>query len=424
MGRHLLSLSLAHDAAGISLREKAALTSAETVRLLQALARTREVDGALALSTCGRVEVYSTGVHLGRMRRAVRGALEAVHGDAYAEYSRLLAERSDAGAAAHLFRVAAGLDSPLVGESQVLGQLRAAVRAARTAGTLDGVLGGTADRAVAAARRVRRESGLGRGAVSVGQAATAVMQALVGGVAGRSVLLVGAGEVGTLAARALQAAGANLMVASRSGTSAASLSSRVGGRSVPLADADELLGQVDAAVLAAAADRPVVTRARLETVLAGRQGRPLLLLDLALPRNVEPAAAGLPGLHLVNVDELSERAAAGLERRRRAAATAERLLEQDLAAWQEWFRTAEAAPTFAALSSYAEGIRRREVQRTLRALGEADPELQRRIDALSKSLVSKLMLHPIAYVRAHPEDEAAGELLRRMFAEPPAKPTK
>ena len=420
MRRHLLSLSLSHDQAGISLREKAALSPARAGKLLRLLKAGGDVEGALALSTCGRVEVYASGVHLGRLRAAVRGALREIHGQAYEEYAGRLAQRSDLEAARHLFRVAAGLDSPLLGESQVLGQLRSAVRAARAAGALDHTVGGTADRAIAAARRARRASGLGRGAVSVGQAAADAMNALVGGVAGRQVLLVGAGEVGTLAARSLQAAGARLLVASRSGETAVTLSRQVSGQAVALEDADRLLEEVDAAVLAAAADGPVVTRPRLQSAMRARQGRPLLLLDLALPRNVEPAAAAVEGLHLVNVDELSERAAAGLARRRRAAGAAEALLEEDLLGWSEWFRSAGAAPTFAHLAAYAEAIREREVQRTLKGLGGLDPRLQRRIEALSRSLTSKLMLHPVAYVRTHPDDEAAGELLRRIFAEPPA----
>jgi glutamyl-tRNA reductase len=175
-----------------------------------------------------------------------------------------------------------------------------------------------------------------------------------------------------------------------------------------------LLREVDAAVFSATAAAPLVAAEDL-------RGRavPLLLLDLAVPRNVEPAAGLLPGVRLVNVDELGVAARAGLDRREAAATRAAEVLDRELAGWRRWFKTTSAAPTLAALAAYADGIRSREVQRTLRALGEVDPELRRRIESLSKSLVSRLMLHPIAYVRTHPEDAAASELLQRMFAEPP-----
>jgi len=412
--RHLLSFSLGHQAAPLAVRERASLDGEQAERLLRRLSDDAEIDGALVLSTCGRVEVYVTGVHPKRMRKTVLSH--------FGELGDLFQERSALASARHLFRVATGLESPLIGESQILGQLRAAGRQARSLGALDGMLGGTFDRAVAAARRARRESGLGRGAASIGHAAVALLRTNAGTVRGTSVLVVGAGEVGTLAARALVAAGAELRIASRSPSSAAAVAQRTAAETLALDEVPAALAEVDAAVFCAAAAQPLLTPDAVAEAAARRRGRPLLVLDLAVPRNVAPTCAEIAGVRLVNVDDVAASVSSGVSRRRSAAAEAERVLEAELRDWSEWQRTAGAGPTLAALAAYADGIREREVLRTLKALGDADPEVRRRVEALSRSLVSRLMLHPISYVRAHPDDRAAGELLQRLFSEPPGRP--
>lgn len=415
MQRHLLSLGLGHDGAEISIREKASLTTEQASDALRRLRARPEVEGALVLATCGRTEVYVSGIHVAELRRAVLAALKEVHAGDHRAYAERLVQRLDLEAARHLYRVAAGLESPLLGESQVLGQLRSAIRHARAAGALDHLVGGTADQAVAAARQARRESGLGRGAASLGQAAVQLLREHAGSVAGKRVLVVGAGEVGALAARALASAGAELLIGSRRGVSAAALSRALGAAAIDAESVPSLLRDVDAAVFSATSERPLVGLGDV----AGTD-RPLLLLDLAVPRNVEPEAGLVPGVRLINIDQLGQAAAAGLHRRRLAAELAADVLERELEGWRAWFQTSRAAPTLAALAAYADGIRIREVERTLGALGDIDPQLRRRIDSLSRALVSRLMLHPIAYVRAHPEDESARELLARMFSEPPA----
>jgi glutamyl-tRNA reductase len=395
--RHLLSLSLGHDAAPLAVRERASLDAEQAEALLRRLSDDPDIAGALVLSTCGRVEIYVTGVHWKRMRSAVDREL--------GENARLFRERRDAASALHLFRVATGLESPLLGESQILGQVRAAARLARRTGSLDTLLSGTADRAIAAARLARHASGLGRGAGSIGQAAVATLRSILGSVAGAEVLVVGAGEVGSLAAAALAKAGASLKIASRS---------RAG--TLPLDEVPAALSSVDAAVFSASTPEPLLRAADI-----ARRERPLLLLDLGVPRNVDPDVAQVPGVRLVNVDEVSSALATAAGRRHAAAERAGAVLVQELASWSDWTRSAAAGPTLAALAAYADGIREREVQRTLRAIGDADPEVRRRVEALSRALVSRLMLHPISYVRAHPDDRAAGELLQRLFSESPGR---
>lgn len=421
MQRTLLSLALGPGEAELDVRESASLTGADIGALLSLLRADREIAGAYVLSTCGRMEVHVSGVHPARMRAAVLRALREVHGERLDDYQRLLVERRQEEAARHLFRVAAGLESPLLGESQILGQVRSASRLARSAGALDPLVGGTVDRAIAAARRARRESGLGRGAASIGQAAVALLRQARGKTPGAVVLVIGAGEIGSQAARALARAGADLLVASRSPVSAEAVARSTGGEPLGLEAVDGALARVDAVVFSAATPKPLVEVGSVARAAAGRSA-PLLVLDLAVPRNVPPAAASLPGVRLFNVDEVAAFAGAGRRRRELAAASAAESLERELEGWRAWIGGAPGAPTLAALAAYADGIRERELQRTMRALGEIDPELRHRIDSLSRALVSRLMLHPISYVRSHPDDQAASELLQRLFSEPPNRP--
>jgi len=213
-------------------------------------------------------------------------------------------------------------------------------------------------------------------------------------------------------ARALARAGAQVTVASRRGASAQRLAARL--RQADAAELRAALPAAEVVVCSTGAMEPVLTAA----MLRGRR-RALTVLDLGLPRDVEPAVESLPGVALVTLDDLSRRVAGSLRGRRGLAEQARALIEAELDGWEGWFRTASVAPTLGAMARYADGIRERELARALRGLRELDPEVSRRLEALSRSLVSKILLHPIAYLRAHPEDTASAALIERIFSGPP-----
>ncbi len=413
---HLLLTGLSHEAAGIEVRERAAVGPELLPAALTSLRGQAGVEAAFVLSTCSRTEVYVTGRHLSALRKGVRCSLSEVHPDGYPVYSASLAEATDAGAAGHLFRTTAGVNSMLLGESQVLGQVRRAAQEARRLGALDHILSGTADRAVAAARRARRSSGIGRGAVSVGQAAAAHVRERLGGLTGVRVLVLGAGEVGDLAVKALTEGGATVQVGSRGGASAISLAGRHGAQAVDLRDLAGLLAEVDVVVASSSAPGALLTRRLLAAAARGRV-RPLIVLDLALPRDVEPGSSDVEGVEVIDVDDLSRSVQAGLARREQALARALEVLEDEVEAWRTWFASASLRPTMAAITGYADGVREREVRKAMRGLGNADPRVARRMEAMSRSLVAKLLLHPIGYLRANPQDTEAGDLLARLFSE-------
>ncbi|MGH7903792.1 MAG: glutamyl-tRNA reductase [Candidatus Dormibacteraceae bacterium] len=418
---HLILVGLSHAVAGIDLRERAAVGGDQLPLALRLLDARPELAGSMVLSTCSRTEVYATGAHVAAMAAAIRGSLRELHPDGYPRYADRLYTKTDEEAAGHLFRVATGIDSLLVGESQVLGQLRGAVGAARRHGRLDAFLDGTADRAVAAARRARQLTAIGRGAVSIGHAAAAHVTETLGPGSGPRVLVVGAGEAGELAVRMLRKAGAEVLVASRTGVTARALARRYGGDQVPLSRLPGMLGEIDVLVCSSSSRERLVTMDLLAPAAARRE-RPLVILDLALPRNVEPAAAGLPQVRYLDVDALSSRVAAAREGRRDTIEAASEVLEAELARWRLWRRTAVTAPTLAGITSYAEEVRAHELERAMRGLEGAEPIVARRMEALSRSLISKLLVHPISYLRSNPQDRAAAEALERIFRDGTAPP--
>ncbi|HEX5504480.1 MAG TPA: glutamyl-tRNA reductase [Thermomicrobiales bacterium] len=423
---HILALGLNHRTAPVTLRERFALDGERLATALAAArAETREV---VILSTCNRTEVYAVTAHVESGLRALRRLLAAqAPGAALAP---CLYELVDADAAGHLLRVAAGLDSLILGEPQILGQVRGALAAAREAGAAGPVLTRLCHTALAAGKEARATTGIARNAASVGHAAITLAREICGGLAGREVLVLGAGKMAALTAGALVAAAskgapAALTIVNRTPERAAELAARLGGRARPFADLPDALVAADIVVAATGAPEPLVTPEVLAPALARRAGRPLLLLDIAVPRDVAPAVGTLPGVTLRDIDDLQGTVAAGLAARRDEVAAVEALLDRHAAAFWEWQRARDVAPTITALRAKAEEIRAAELARTLARLGHLDERDRNTVAALSVAIANKLLHEPTMrlkrpgdggdYARAAAElfglagDDAAGE---------------
>jgi glutamyl-tRNA reductase len=328
-----------------------------------------------------------------------------------------LGARSGADAVRHIFRVASGLDSMVIGEAQILGQFKAAHRLARSAGTLDARLDFVMRRAVSVAKRVRTETGVGRGTGSVTELALDHARDALGGFEGRGILLVGAGKMSAAAARQLAAGGARLTIISRSGVSAEALAREVDGEAAHDGIVTAVGGDIDLVVCSTSSSRPVLTAADVARAQRARGGRPLCIVDIAVPRDVEPAAADVPGVSLVDLDVLGRRVEHNLERRRAELPAAERIVERELARTIEVVGERDAAgPTIAALAQQAEALRRREVARTAAKLGLADDDSRRHLDALTRSLVRKLLHAPITHIKDNVDDPGVALALREAFA--------
>ena len=402
-----LCIGLSHKEAPIAVREQLAV-SAEA--LPQWLARLRALPGireAMLLSTCNRMEIFAAADSAACAEEVVRalGPAAAPH---------VIVRREDE-ALLHLFRVAASLDSMVVGEAQILGQVKDAAQAAQANGASGPHLSRAVARAMTAAKRVRTETEIARGAVSVSSIAVQLARKLLGDLEGRSVLLIGAGEMAQLAARELKAAGASeLLVANRSAVRAEELAREVGGVPVSLAEMPALLERADVAICSTAADKPVVTRELMARALKARRFRPIFLIDLALPRNIESRANELENVYVYDLDDLERLAAENRGVRESQMGRAEQIVREELTGHLREQHERAAVPVLARLRAQAEAVARAEVDRTLGSLGLTERQ-EETVRAMSRAIVNKLLHGPTARLRAEAGQGPLGDAAAQLF---------
>lgn len=386
---HITLIGISHKTAPVAVRERFAFGGEELPEALP-----RFGGAAVLLSTCNRTEVYLTAHHpitagsVVALLRELKGVDDAA--------DELFYHLTDLEAARHLFRVAAGVDSMVVGESEILGQVRSAFAAANEAGTHNAVLSRLFHGAIRAGRRVRSETQIGRRAVSVSSTAVALARRTLGTLACRTVLVVGAGEAGKLSARSLRESGASrLLVTSRRPHRAAELAAELEGEALPFSRLGQALGEADIVISCSAAPEHLIGPSTLERALAQRDGRPLLLIDIAVPRDVDPAVRALPQVHLFDIDDLQGIVEENLGARRRELSKAERIVEEELRRFQTWLRSRGVVPTVAALRSRAEALAREEVARTLSGSIAFTAQQRRKVEAMANAIVKKLLHGPI-----------------------------
>jgi glutamyl-tRNA reductase len=392
---------LSHHTAPVELRERLALEPDKLREVLEDLAG-KEVAGELVvLSTCNRVEVYGVADAPGAARAAVFRALGAQRGVALEAIEPALYARTEAEAVVHLFRVTASLDSMVVGEPQITGQVKEAFALAQAAGTVGPVLHAVMAAAFQTAKRVRTETGIGRHAVSVAFAAVELARKIFGELAGRGVLFLGAGEMGEAAARHMGELGAlPLYVANRTAARAEALARALGGRVLPFEHALRALAEVDIAIASTAAPEPIVGPAAVQAALAGRGTRPLFLIDLGVPRNVDPAVRELDGVFCYDVDDLQAVVDANLRERQREAQRAEALVAREAAKFMARRADLEVVPTIVSLRDKLEAIRAAELERALARVPGASEQTRRAMEALSQAIVNKVLHAPVVKLKA------------------------
>jgi glutamyl-tRNA reductase len=385
----LVTVGLNQRCASVSEREALASASAE---ILSGFAALDGVDELVVLSTCHRVEVFAATGCPAAARVALRRALEARAGRELP-----LFEREGAEAFRHLARVASSLESAVLGEPQILGQVKEAHARAIEAGAAGPEITGLMNRAFAVAKRVRTETAIGRAGVSWGHAAAALAGKVLGPLAGRRAAVIGAGEMARLSAQHLREQGAEIVVLNRTIENAEALAAEVGGRARGLGALDEELALADVVVSAAPLAAAALERAAVERLVRGRRRR-IVLVDLAVPRSIAPEVGRIPDVYLSDVDDLDRVMRASLAERGAAVSEADRIVEEETARWSRDEAERRAAPIIAEIRSRAAAIARQEVERTLRRLGE-DPELARRLDALAGAIVSKILHAPSTRLR-------------------------
>jgi glutamyl-tRNA reductase len=409
----LFAFGINHLTAPLAVRERVAFHAERLPEALRDLVERRPVREAAIISTCNRTEVYCN----------TEAPREAV--DWLAEYHRLkrqqiapyLYELEQEHAVKHAFRVASGLDSMVLGEPQILGQFKQAVRAAQAAGTLGWLLNKLFQRTFSVAKAVRSETEIGAARVSMASAAVGLARSIFPSIAEQSVLFVGAGEMIELCAAHFAAQGPRRMsFANRTPERAQALAERYRGHALALADVPSQLAACDIVVSSTASTLPIIGKGVVERALRARRHRPLLLFDLAVPRDVEPEVAGLDDVFLYTVDDLGRIAREGMDQRQSAVAQAEGIIENHVVEFMHWLRNRELVPTIRALRDSAERARRHELERALRRLARGE-DAHAVLEGLSRALTAKLMhapTHALANVREEEREEVA-RLVARLY---------
>jgi glutamyl-tRNA reductase len=373
-------VGISHHRAPIELRERAALDSKRAAELAGRLAG--EHGEAVCLSTCNRTELYLADESAEEAERKAEAALLALE----SELGPALYRLRDEAAALHLFRVAAGLDSMVPGEGEILGQ----VRGAHEAGAAGPILDRLFRQAVHAGKKARSETAIGESPASVSSAAAALAEQVFGDLRGRSILVVGAGKVGELAVRNLVTRGATIaFVANRTVDRAAELAHRFGGEPIPLDRVDRELERADVVLSSTSAGGWILTQEQVARALPARKGRPLFLIDLAVPRDLDPAIHQLEGCYLYNIDDLEAVVAETLAGRRKEAERAETIVADEADRFREWQASLDVVPAITSLRARAEQIRATELSRA--KLNDSE---RRAAESVTAAVLNKLLHLP------------------------------
>ncbi len=411
----LILLGISHKTAPVALRERLALPGPQLTAFLQALVATPAIGEAVAISTCNRTEVYLVAGDGVEGESAALGALAQRAGIRPTELADVIYSPRNCDAARQLFRVTAGLESMIVGESEVQGQVRRAYEAALGAGTSGPLTNRLFTAALAAGKRVRAETGISTGAASVSSVAVDLATEVLGDLAGRPVVIIGAGETSELTAQALAAKGVTtIFVANRHAARARSLADRFGGTVLPLDRLPDQLEQADVLLCATASPHPIVEREELEQVMRARDGRPLLVLDIAVPRDVDPACGELDGVRLVDMDGLGRVVATNLRGREGEARRGEGIVEEEIERFASWMGSLDVVPTVAALRAHGEEIVKGVVAENATRWESASPRDLERAEAIARTVMNRLLHEPTLRLKEH-GSHARLELARELF---------
>jgi glutamyl-tRNA reductase len=385
----LLLVGTSHRLAPVEVRERVALDPDGEAALAQRLGEGGE---AVCLSTCNRTELYLAASDTDAVGERATDELADLAGVPHSELEPYLYRLEQDAAAAHLFRVAAGLDSLIPGEGEIQGQVRSAYGRGAVGPLLDRLF----RQALHTGKRVRTETAIGESPASVASASAALAAQVFGDLSGRRILVIGAGKVGELAARNLVKRGAELsFVANRTVDRASSLAERFGGSALPLARVESELAQADIVVSSTSAREQIMAREQVERVLPARRGRPLLLVDLAVPRDLDPTIKHVHGCFLYDIDDLQAVVEESLSGRRGEATKAEEIVADEGERFREWLGSLEAVPAITSLRMRAEAIRRGELAKASPRLAGLSDRERHAVESLTNQIVNKLLHQPI-----------------------------
>jgi len=411
---HLLGVN--HNTAPVEVRERLAIPESRLPEACRKLGEHPGIDEGMIISTCNRVEIIA---NLKNGHGDLRGFLKDYFRVDPAEFERHLYEYREQDAVRHLFRVASSLDSMVVGEPQILGQVKEAYATARAVGTVRAQLDQLMTRAFAVAKRVRTETLVGSSAVSVASVAVELAKKIFGNLQGKQVFLVGAGKMSELAARHLLAHGcASIFVANRTYDRAIRLAQKFNGQAVEFSRLYEMCDRGDIVITSTGSPHAIFKREHGEAFIRGRKNRPMFFIDIAVPRDVDPGMNKVDGIFVYDIDDLQQAVAAHVADRKKEAERAEAIVNSEVERFQARIQTLDVVPTIVSLQDHLETIRQAEIDRVRGRLGSLSPDQELAVEALTRGIVNKIMHTPISALKTaarEPEATTVIDLVRRLF---------
>lgn len=402
----ILVVGLNHTTAPVEVREKLAFGGGKLEEGLKSLVALPEIEEAVVLSTCNRVEMYTAVHDAARASEAIKAFSASFHGIEPKMLDGALYFHKGVDAVRHSFRVAASLDSMIVGEAQILGQLKDAFEYSLERKTTGVMINKLMKKSISVAKRVRTETRIAESSVNISSAAVDLARKIFTHLEEKSVLLLGAGDMAELAAKHLMSNGVkDVAVANRTYATGCALAEQMGGKSIQFDEFPAEMVKRDIVICSTGAPTYVVTKQMMHDILKARKQKPVFIIDISVPRNIDPEINKLANVYLYDVDDLQSVAAAGLEERKKEAAKGEAIVEAEVDGFLKWCASLEAVPTIVALRDRAEAIKKDELQKVLNKFPELGDQGEKALNMLASSIVNKLIHPPTAALKTDTEDK-------------------
>lgn len=415
----IIVVGVNHRTAPVEIREKLSFSENSLGEALRKLQENPAIEGCVIISTCNRMEIYAATREMDEGLNAIWDFLSRKSGVDISEIKNCTYAHTLYDTIRHLFRVTSGLDSMVLGETQILGQVRQAYQACCALGATNRVINTLFQQALTVGKRVRSETGIDQNSVSISYTAVELARQIFGSLAGRTVLIIGAGKMSELTALHLVANGVTgVIVSNRSYDRAQALAGRFGGKAVKFDQLARHMAEADIVISCTAASHFVVRYNDMEQLMAGRSNKKIMMIDIAVPRDIDPAIAGISGVALYDVDDLQNVVDQHLHERKKAAVLAEGIIEEELEEFMKWLATQFVVPTIAALKQWGEEIKQQELRRALNRLGELSDHDRKVIGSLANSIVNKMLHLPVTRLKEYalsPEGHLYTEVMHNLF---------
>ena len=409
---HLVVIGLNHKTAPVELRERLSIGEAQLADALSGLKSHDPISECLVLSTCNRIEIYAyittredDDLIVDFLAKFCKTNQDGFRPHLYSYAGHKAVE--------HLFRVASGIDSMVLGEDQILGQVKSAYGASSKAGATGSVLNTLFQQAITIGKKARTDTNIGRGAFSVGSVAVQLARSIFDEPKGRTILIIGAGKMGKLTITHLTAWGAStVLVANRTHKKAVDLAAQCCGQAIKFDDLPSALQTADIVITSTGAKEPIITREMVSSAMRVRRGRPAFFIDIAVPRDIEPSVGDIDNVFVYNIDDLQAAVDTDTAGRQFEVAKVEAIVKQGVEEFMGWFRTLDAVPVITALRDKFEDIRQGEIEKLRAKLPDLPPEDIEAINAATRSIVNRICHQPMIRIKEYASDEDASEKLR------------